>query len=694
MATMTNRSGNCGQGTNGLERNQRRGAAPGSPLKKTFSRSSRGDEARSFLGKRAFSRASSRRLLLSKRAVARLASAAGVAGRGRPAARMLWLAGWLWCTCPGGLAAAAAVVPAGPAVIEDCRYSNDAEARLAWRPMTGTSQVSMVALAGRQALRMPCNFVGTTSERASWDRKVTLDLSASRGLEFKVFCREASPVSYFSIYLQSGGGWYQATFFPESSNEWNTITLDKGAFGVEGTPAGWGQVRTIRVSAWRGQERETEFFLTDLRTTGTLGRAQAVQASLDRIGVFGPAKDFEEAARLLEPLAGKNPRAGEALATARAAREAARELLAQGRFEPALDQAALAQRRMTEAWCLAQSPLAGEFRAFWCHSAFGVPGWTWDEAIGCLATNGFNAILPNMLWGGVAYYESKVLPVAPEAAKRGDQIAQCLKAAHQRGVQVHVWKVNWNLAHNAPPAFVEKLRRAGRLQASARGQEDPWLCPSHPDNQKLEIDSMLEVARNYAVDGLHFDYIRYPDADHCFCAGCRERFQKAARLNLTDWPREVQAGGGRRQEWLDWRRGNITTVVRAVSEQAHALRPGLKISAAVFRNWPTDRDGVGQDWKLWCERGWLDFVCPMDYTASPRQFENMVSRQVVWAGATPCYPGIGESASSSRLGVDGVIEQILITRRHGTGGFVVFNYGGAEARELLPMLGLGITARP
>ena len=317
----------------------------------------------------------------------------------------------------------------------------------------------------------------------------------------------------------------------------------------------------------------------------------------------------------------------------------------------------------------------------------------WDEAIRRLAENGFTAILPNMLWGGVAYYGSAVLPVSPEVAKRGDQIAQCVAACRKYGVQIHVWKVNWNLAHNAPKEFVERMRRASRLQADARGQTENWLCPSHPENQQLEIAAMIEVARKYDVDGLHFDYIRYPDSDHCYCGGCRERFQRAHHVTLKNWPGDVLAEGPPRQQWLDWRRGNITTVVRAVSEQAHALKPGIKISAAVFPNWPRDRDGIGQDWKLWCDRGWLDFVCPMDYSSSHRRFANMVTQQVQWAGRVPCYPGIGESASSSRLGADGVIEQIQIARGLNTGGFVIFNYGAAEARELLPMLGLGITSR-
>ncbi len=134
-------------------------------------------------------------------------------------------------------------------------------------------------------------------------------------------------------------------------------------------------------------------------------------------------------------------------------------------------------------------------------------------------------------------------------------------------------------------------------------------------------------------------------------------------------------------------------MVKAVSERARALKPKIKISAAVFRNWTTDRDGVGQDWKLWCDKGYLDFVCPMDYTPSTSRFENMVAQQVQWAGRTPCYPGLGVSASSSRFGPDRAIEQINITRRFQTHGFVIFNYGVKESTELLPMLGMGITSR-
>jgi uncharacterized lipoprotein YddW (UPF0748 family) len=146
--------------------------------------------------------------------------------------------------------------------------------------------------------------------------------------------------------------------------------------------------------------------------------------------------------------------------------------------------------------------------------------------------------------------------------------------------------------------------------------------------------------------------------------------------------------------WQDFRRSNITRVVSEVSQKVRAVGKKTKISAAVFPNYTTDRDAVAQDWRLWCERGYVDFVCPMDYTASPAEFRNLVTRQIQWAGKVPVYPGIGISTwpGGSRDTVK-LIELIKSTRELGCKGFTVFEYGTAEAQEVVPALGKGITRR-
>jgi len=353
----------------------------------------------------------------------------------------------------------------------------------------------------------------------------------------------------------------------------------------------------------------------------------------------------------------------------------------------ACQQAAHARQALRDAYALAHKPRAGEFRAVWEHSGGGALG-NWEDSIANLADAGFNAVVPNMWWGGLAHYDSDYLPHSSIFERRGDQIAQCVEAAHKRGLEVHPWKVNWNLS-TAPDDFVEQMRREGRVVVSASGEPGRWLCASHPDNLQLEIDTMLEVARKYDVDGIHFDYIRYESDEWCYCDGCRERFQRDTGLEVTNWPSQCYSGD-LRQAYRDWRCEQITRLVRAVSEQAHKEKPHIKVSAAVFSDYPGCRTYVGQDWVQWVREGLLDFVCPMDYSDNDRWFRQTISRQNAQIGGrTPFYPGIGASAPG--LPPDQVLHQAQLAREIGADGFIIFQHAADTASNHIPMLGRSFT---
>jgi uncharacterized lipoprotein YddW (UPF0748 family) len=331
-----------------------------------------------------------------------------------------------------------------------------------------------------------------------------------------------------------------------------------------------------------------------------------------------------------------------------------------------------------------------EARAAWNHSGTGAYPGDWEKSCRVLEENGWNMILPNMLWGGVAHYASDVLPRSETFRRFGDQIEQCTAAAQRHGLEVHVWKVNYNLS-TAPKDFVEKLRREGRIQVSVTGKPCAWLCPSHPANRKLECDAMLEVVKKYNVSGIHFDYIRYPDREHCYCSGCRRRFEADSGQKVIDWPKDCYEGP-RKEEYNRWRCRQITRLVSEVSQEARKIRPGVKISAAVFGAYPQCRASVAQDWPEWIKSGCLDFVCPMDYTANDRSFQNLVKNQLLLAGGKiPVYPGIGASATKPPLTADQVIRQICLSRELGATGFSLFEFNRTTAETIMPGLGKGIT---
>jgi uncharacterized lipoprotein YddW (UPF0748 family) len=340
--------------------------------------------------------------------------------------------------------------------------------------------------------------------------------------------------------------------------------------------------------------------------------------------------------------------------------------------------------QLVQAYVRAQPSKIIEGRACWNHSGTGAYDGDWERTAKELSENGFNMVLPNMLWGGVAHYPSEVLPRSPTFEKHGDQIAQCVAAARKHGLQVHVWKVNWNLS-TAPREFIDTMRREHRTQVTASGTAEDWLCPSHPANFQLELDSMLEVARKYPVDGLHFDYIRYPDRDKCYCDGCRSRFEQQTGKQVATWPADCYSGN-LHDAYTQWRCDQITRLVKAVHDQAKQVRPGIAISAAVFAAYPSCRESVAQDWPEWIKAGYLDFVCPMDYSQSDLGFVGLVTNQLKLVdGRIPLYPGIGQW----RLTDDRTVGQIFLARQLGAAGFAMFDLSRDSITSAVPAIGRG-----
>ncbi len=412
------------------------------------------------------------------------------------------------------------------------------------------------------------------------------------------------------------------------------------------------------------------------------------RTSIDQIGTLGYFSGLSELREMLGKEATVEAR--RALDAACSLRDKAQHAFDKRDYWEAMSLCEQANARALEAYCRMARSVPGEHRGFWCHSAKGLPGKTWDEAIEILAKHGFNAIFPNMLWGGMAYYPSDVLPRYKGLEKEGDQVRLCLDACKKYGVACHVWKVNWNMGSHLDNDFVEKMVAEERVQVTYSSElKKTWLCPSHPANLRLEADSMVELVKKYPdLDGIHFDYIRYPDGNSCFCAGCRQRFEAKIGKQVEDWPKDTRAI--LREEWQDFRRENITALVKLVHQEGKAVRKSIQISAALFGNWMSDRNSVAQDWELWCRNGWLDFGCPMNYTDWPNTFKSQCTRQQNWRHKVPMYPGIGLSCWKYTFDPVNMVKQIEIARDLKTGGFNVFNYDN-HALKVLPFMSLGCT---
>ena len=337
------------------------------------------------------------------------------------------------------------------------------------------------------------------------------------------------------------------------------------------------------------------------------------------------------------------------------------------------------------------APKEGERRFISCHRPYGADEKSdWEKTARRMKACGFTDVRPLMGRPGGVYYRSSVLPVAEYVAQHGDQLEACLKACRKYGLRCHPCKVSFNLGRDCPKELSDRMSQAGRLLVSTDGKElRRWLCPTHPENIREEVEAFVELAGK-GVDGVGLDFIRYFGTDTCFCPRCKALFEAKAGVG-EGWVRKLKGDPALLAKWDEFRSDNITAVVKAISEQVRKAHPGVEIAAAVFTG---DRAvniaRVAQDWQTWLEKGYVNYVSPMTYTRSKNGYLALLARIRKGIDDRRCYPYIGPSVwpwIDRPVKRERLREQINAVREAGFPGFAVFEFSEYSSKVCESVLG-------
>ena len=149
--------------------------------------------------------------------------------------------------------------------------------------------------------------------------------------------------------------------------------------------------------------------------------------------------------------------------------------------------------------------------------------------------------------------------------------------------------------------------------------------------------------------------------------------------------------GQHSDKYIEWRTEQITRLVRLLHKRVREADPDIKLSAAVFGGYPACVTSIGQDWIAWAKAGYINFVCPMNYTENTGYFTELLTDQLaLMPKGVAIYPGIGATASNSLLRADAVVEQIYLSRYLGASGWTIFNYSLDISETVLPALTMGV----
>jgi len=290
-----------------------------------------------------------------------------------------------------------------------------------------------------------------------------------------------------------------------------------------------------------------------------------------------------------------------------------------------------------------------EFRALWADAYR--PGVKTrkqiDELVETAQAGNFNALVVQVRRRGDTYYPSEIDPWAPDADPSFDALAYLIERAHAAGIEVHAWATTLAIwGGDIPPAEPSHTFNLHGPDASGRDywlmtsnsseeQADSlyWLDPGHPDVVEYTAAIYAELATNYDLDGVHLDRVRYAWQEWGYNPTSVARFQ--VQTGRTDVPEPADA------EWLQWRRDQVTALVRKIYLTVTAINPQLQVSAALSASGGapfTDADWYLrtpythqlQDWRGWLEEGILDLGLTMTYKNElelATQFDNWIAWQ-------------------------------------------------------------------
>ena len=361
-----------------------------------------------------------------------------------------------------------------------------------------------------------------------------------------------------------------------------------------------------------------------------------------------------------------------------------------------------------------RSRAAAEVRALWVLRTSLTTPASITALVRTASAQGFNTLLVQVRGRGDAYYSSTLEPRAIELVKQPatfDPLATVIREAHAAGLRVHAW-IDTNLISSAvdlplarthliyehpewlmvPREIAQDVAKldptnpayVGKIARWTRGQldfvEGLYASPVNPAAAAHTLAVIEDIANRYDLDGIHLDYIRYPNDQFDYSRFTIAAFRASIRPRLTGEVRKTVDAQDAIDlfaypdrfptEWKAFRRDRLTALVTRISESLRAAHPALMLTMAVKPDATEAADVRLQDWRQWLQAGLVDAVAPMAYAQDADAFVEQIRAARAAAGKGAIWAGIG----AYRLTPAQTIENIQAARRLGAAGFVLFSY--------------------
>ena len=224
----------------------------------------------------------------------------------------------------------------------------------------------------------------------------------------------------------------------------------------------------------------------------------------------------------------------------------------------------------------------------------------------------FNTVFLQVRMRGDVIWRSAIEPASKTfSGKYGmmpgyDPLAFVVDECHKRGMECHAWFVTFPLGTDKSVKEQGKLSVVRRQPKLCKRHNGEWyLDPGVPGTSDYVLSLVKELVNGYDIDGIHFDYIRYPEQAKSF----------PDKAQYTKY--------GKKRSLAEWRRENINKMVYRIYDWVKSVKPWIQVSSSPLGKYNriervpnagwTAYESVFQDPKMWMQNGKQDMIVPMMY---------------------------------------------------------------------------------
>lgn len=303
------------------------------------------------------------------------------------------------------------------------------------------------------------------------------------------------------------------------------------------------------------------------------------------------------------------------------------------------------------------------------------------QAIDSIAAANFNVVYVNVwsrgypLWKSEVFYQHTGVYTDPTYAGR-DILAEAIAEAHKHGLHVEAWFEYGFVGGYEPyypgtsgkgkifdtyPHWVAKRLDGGEKDNS----QFYWMVQTRKDVQDFLIALVMEIVRNYDVDGLELDRIRYSSLQYGYDSYTDSLYR--AENNGNPPPTNYSD-----PSWIRWRADKLNEFQARVYDSVKAVRPKFNLSNApslYSATQYTSYNNFCQDWVWWVNNNKIDNVQVQSYVESPAAFGSILDFiQTMVNDKSKVFPAFAVSPGGNFLQPQVVYQYIDVTRSKGFKG--------------------------